>query len=209
MFEIWSFSTYRHIYGTLCYIYSINRHIFFIVILWNTNLFIQGLRSLLRRMVDDWKTCNNKQRNVMHEYANLTRFIMTMCITLTLGNIVSQTSKQAAIYFMERYHAMANETVIKPTIVKSDFYFDEQTRGVYEAVFAAQTVGGFYTIFAFTASDGFFVFSMIHVCGQIRNLQLQIEDLVQSYEQRRCSFIEILAPIVIRHRDVRGYSIWL
>lgn len=141
----------------------------------------------------------------MTEYSNLTRFIMTLCITLTIGNIVAQTTKQFAIYFMELYQSMANETVIKPLFVKSDFYFDEQQEGIYEVVVAAQILGGFYVAFAFTAYDGFFVFSILHVSGQICYLQLQIEDLVQSHEQRRCSFIEVLAPIVVRHRELRGY----
>ncbi|NP_001177482.1 odorant receptor 27 [Nasonia vitripennis] len=165
-----------------------------------------GLRWLLRRMIDDWKTSNSKERNIMQEYSNLTRFIMTLCITLTIGNVVAQTTKQFAIYFMERYQSMANETVIKPTFLKSDFYFNEQPEGIYEAVVAAQILGGFYVAFAFTACDGFFVFSILHVSGQICNLQLQIEGLVQNHEQRRCSFIKVLAPIVVRHRDLRGYA---
>ncbi|NP_001177478.1 odorant receptor 23 [Nasonia vitripennis] len=166
-----------------------------------------GLRWLLRRMVDDWKIYDKGQYyKIMWVYARHTNTIVTICIALTTGNIAAQIIRQYAIYIIERHYSSANETVIKPTILKSDFYFNEQIEGIYELVVAAQILGGFSVAFSFTAFDGFFVCSIMHVSGQIHKLQMQIEDLVQCYERREGAFSEVLGPIVHRHRDLRGYA---
>lgn len=166
---------------------------------------IQGLRWLLRRMVDDWKIRDKGEYCIMWTYAKLTNTIVTICIALTIGNIAALIIRLYATYIIERYYSAANETVLKPQIAKSDFYFNEQVEGIYELVVAAQILGGFSVAFSFTACDGFFVCSIMHVSGQIHILQMQIEDLVRCYEKRGGAFSEVLAPIVHRHRDLRGY----
>ena len=141
----------------------------------------------------------------MWKYAHLSKIIVLSCLALTFGNICAQIIRLAIIYQIDLRRISENETLLKPMLIKSDFYFDVQKSPQYQLTFLGQIIACVCVSYSFTGYDGFFVFSILHFSGQLQNLQMQIADLIELQRERKCTFTQVLVPVIKRHQDLCRY----
>ena len=131
----------------------------------------------------------------MWKNAKLSRLIGIFCISSTSGSLFTYT----ADYFVK---INMQENVTKPLFLKSHFPFETNYSPVYEIISICQFTGVFFSCFAFSSFDSFFVCSILHFSSQLYNLNRRIKNLVVEHYEQKISFVKILEHVVIRHQHI-------
>ncbi|XP_023246055.1 odorant receptor 22c-like [Copidosoma floridanum] len=74
----------------------------------------------------------------------------------------------------------------------------------YRLIWIMQFFAAIISAAAFTSFDGFFIFSILHLCAQLLNLQLSIRNISRKSKQR--SFVKLITVLVNRHIHLQKLS---
>ncbi|XP_014468060.1 PREDICTED: odorant receptor Or2-like [Dinoponera quadriceps] len=136
----------------------------------------EALMPLIDMITKDWiKTKIEEERNVMLQQARISR-IFTMCgglmilSTLVIGIVLP--------YFGLTLRQVTNLTDPgKPLSIQSYYIYDVSKSPQYELTFLMQGIGQTLSGFTYTAVDTFLGSLILHICGQMKNLQTRLANL--------------------------------
>lgn len=150
-------------------------------------------------MKKDWKISTPEEQKVMWINVKFCRIILIYCAVLTYGTVITYAFHTTIILnsYLKKVKYFDNSSMDKPLFLNSKFFFEIQKSPIFEIIWICQLFAAFISAAAFTAFDGFFIFSILHLCGQLSNLRFQIKNLAE--KNRSHSFLYLLNKIVNRH----------
>ncbi|XP_032681314.1 odorant receptor Or2-like [Odontomachus brunneus] len=144
--------------------------IFKVSILWYKQ---EVLVPLIDMIAKDWiKAKMKEERNVMLSRARITRTI-AMCGMFTILLAVIITSVFPCFGLMIRHVTNLTDPG-KPLPIQSYYLHDVSKSPQYELTFIAQGIATFTSGLSYTAIDNFLGLLVLHVCGQLENLQSRL-----------------------------------
>lgn len=153
-----------------------------------------ALRFLLTEMVRDWQCTKKSQQYEMWKNVRLGKIMTTSFFVMTLTTVVFYAMSR--LILLHYYFSNENSfSMSKPMFVLSNFFFDTQQSPVFEFIWFCQFFAILISVCAYISFDGFFIFSVLHLCGQLANLQLILEHVDFEYG----SFVPYLKEFVERH----------
>ena len=141
----------------------------------------------------------------MWRNAHISRFIAVAYSGTVASCIAFQTTRVILVYYMDKNRLGPNASVPMPEFLEGHFFFDARSSPMHEIIFVSQMLTSFFIAGCFASFDGFFVFVILHLTGQLRNLQMHLESLVDVCRKKNCELRDVLKPIVYRHRQIIGY----
>lgn len=137
----------------------------------------------------------------MWKNVKIGKFIIKCYAVLTNGSIVLYAIGMLLLMKSQKFEDYNSENITKNKLMflRSKFHFETQGSPTYEIVWILQFFTAFISCAAFTCYDGFFIFSMLHVCAQLVNLQCNFRKLIQPYKFRKQTFVQLLRILVERH----------
>ena len=138
----------------------------------------------------------------MWKKAYLCRFIAILTFTALYSAIALHGIRGYVVYLTDKRQSDVNVTVLRPIFLSSKFFIDVQSSPVYEIVYICQLIVSFANINSYVSFDCFFVFTILHLSGQLINLQNQIENLLIEKVRRNCQMKDLLVPIIYRHQRI-------
>ncbi|KYN15094.1 hypothetical protein ALC57_12636 [Trachymyrmex cornetzi] len=158
------------------------------------------LQPLIASIMTDWMTSTtNWERNIMLKIAGHGRNLSFRCCMSTLGLLTFSMSFHM-LRFFKNIHQPQRNLIYRLEII--------QESPNYEITYVIQIFGGIYTILANYMIDSFVSVLVLHVCSQLINLRLTINNLVNELannsisSSRKERFKKDLAAIVVRHEHL-------
>ena len=154
-------------------------------------------------IMTDWMTSTtNWERNTMLKIARRGRNLSLKCCLSALGLTTFSLSFHLLRLF-KNIHQPRRNLVYRLEII--------QKSPNYEITYIIQLFGGAYSVFANYMIDSFVSVLVLHVCSQLINLRLTINNLVNETannsisSSRKERFKKDLAAIVVRHEHLIRY----
>lgn len=163
-------------------------------------MFLKELQLLMTSIIADWTTSTSDwERNTMLKIAKCGRNLSLRCFAAVTGFIIF------SLYF---YVPNVIKNIHQPhrnLIFRMD---NIQKSPAYEIIFLIQVFGGIYSILGNYAVDSFVSILVLHICAQLINLRLMLNNLVNELPNKPLfpsSFKKGLAAIVVRHEHLIRY----
>lgn len=161
---------------------------------------LAALRLLMASIMTDWMTStSNWERNIMLKIARRGRNLSLRCWIATTGLIIFSLGFHVPKLFKSIHQPHRSLLYRIDNIQKSP---------TYEITFLIQVFGGANVVIANYAIDTFVSILVLHVCAQLINLRMILNNLVKELANKSISslkFKEGLAVIVVRHEHLIGY----
>lgn len=161
----------------------------------------KDLRSLLSVMEKDWETYDKAKLQHMWKDVKLVRFMVKFSLCSTMGSVITHTACRLLVTAFSKNEA-SNDTNARLLLLSSEFFYDTEKSPNYEITWISQFIASSLGAFAFSNLDGFFIFTIFHLCAQLRILKLDIQNLVAKSKKKL--FISELRPIIQRHLELKG-----
>ncbi|KAL0117891.1 hypothetical protein PUN28_008933 [Cardiocondyla obscurior] len=159
----------------------------------------ETLRPLMASIMADWMTStSNWERSTMMKIAKRGRSISFKCCMAAVGTIIFYLSFHLLRFFKTLHQSRRYLVYRLPfeTIHKSP---------TYEIIYFIQLSGGTYSVLANYSIDSFVSILVLHVCAQLINLRMTLNNLVNELATKSISsskFREGLAAIIVRHEHL-------
>ncbi|XP_039308666.1 odorant receptor 4-like [Solenopsis invicta] len=155
------------------------------------------LQPLILSIVTDWITTTSKwERNTMLRIARRGRNLSFRCFVSAIGLIIFSFSFYV-LKFLKTIHEPHRSLAYRMENI--------QKTPIYEITFIAQIFAGLYTVLANYTIDSFVSILVLHVCSQLINLRMTLNNLVNELANKSISsskFREGLTAIVERHEHL-------
>ena len=136
----------------------------------------------------------------MWNNVRLGKSILSFYVLLTYATVIIYASGMLVqLNIHSKQMGYANISTSKPMFVNSKFFFETESSPIFEIIWICQFVAAILGVGAFTSFDGFFIFSILHLCAQLSNLQIELETLTFKKQYDKQSFVQLLTRVVKRH----------
>lgn len=137
----------------------------------------------------------------MWENVKIGKFIINCYAVLTYGTIVLYATGMLLLLNAQKIQDFDNGNITESRLmfVRSKFYFDTQRSPIFEVIWFLQFLAAVISIAAFTSFDGFFIFSILHVCAQLVNLQCNFRNVISRCRFTKRTFVQLIRDLVERH----------
>ncbi|KAF7410510.1 hypothetical protein HZH68_004891 [Vespula germanica] len=163
----------------------------------------EALRLLLVEIVNDWtQTLPEPERLTMLKNAKMSRRLCFFCSTLAYIMMVAFISLQ--IYLNT---ANASEVDLGGLLHPATFPYDTKKSPYFEITWIGQFMGTVLTIISYSCFDTFFATFVLHLCGQLSVLQLNLKELAETAKRDVALFQNRLGFIVNRHNELYRFAI--
>lgn len=136
----------------------------------------------------------------MWDNVKLGNSILMCFLIFAYGSVLAQGVRSLIIWNLQEVHeSNQNNSISKPMYIVSKFFFETQSSPTGEIIWICQFLAAAISITAFTSFDGFFIFSILHVCAQLTNLQFDLKNLTLQSQCKQQSFMQSLRFILKRH----------
>lgn len=147
-------------------------------------------------MEEDWRAVEDEaKRNEMSKNLKFVTFIAKFCLTSVVTTVSIYTMIQ--LLFIDFDKNSKN----KPLYVPSTFFYETQSRPIYEITWVSQLMATYMTGIVYMNYDAFFIILVMHLCGQLNVLKLNIKDLV--LQSKKQTFNKTIEAIVQRHLQLK------
>ncbi|XP_043665351.1 odorant receptor 13a-like [Vespula pensylvanica] len=163
----------------------------------------EALRLLLVEIVNDWtQTLPEPERLTMLKNAKMSRRLCFFCSILAYIMMVAFISLQ--IYLNT---ANASEVDLGGLLHPATFPYDTKKSPYFEITWIGQFMGTILTIISYSCFDTFFATFVLHLCGQLSVLQLNLKELAETAKRDVTLFQNRLGFIVNRHNELYRFAI--
>ncbi|NP_001177476.1 odorant receptor 21 [Nasonia vitripennis] len=171
----------------------------------------KDLRYLLNEIEKDWTITEKEEQhvgNAMWENVKLGKFIMNGYAVLTYGTVVLYAAGMLLLMNSQKIEDFDNENITQSRLmfVRSKFPFETQGSPTFEIIWFLQFLAAVMSIAAFTTFDGFFIFSILHVCAQLVNLQCNFRNLISRCRLTKRTFVQHMRDLVERHIHLQRFT---
>ncbi|XP_039312099.1 odorant receptor 43a isoform X2 [Solenopsis invicta] len=134
------------------------------------------LLLLTNKIIKDWTRVKmDKERNVMLKKARITRLILKVGVFVT---VLAVFSKLSSVFFKEYIWHVNNLTNHERSLPFPTYnWYDVTSSPKYELTYLAQTIGAIAVAVTYVAVDNFLGLLILHICGQMENLNLRLLNL--------------------------------
>ncbi|KAL2716824.1 odorant receptor 13a-like isoform X1 [Vespula squamosa] len=161
------------------------------------------LRSLLVEIVKDWaQTLREPERLTMLRNAKMSRKISLFCSTLTYLMLTAFISLQTYANM-----ASASEVDLGGLLHPATFPYDTKKSPYFEITWMGQFMGTVLTAICYSCFDTFLAVFVLHLCGQLSVLQMNLKELAEIAKRDVTSFQNRLGFIVNRHNELYRFAI--
>ncbi|XP_018393413.1 PREDICTED: uncharacterized protein LOC108772390 [Cyphomyrmex costatus] len=150
--------------------------------------------------MSDWMTSTtNWERNTMLKIARHSRNLSLRCCMSAICLVTFSLSFHL-LRFFKNIHQPRRNLVYRLEAI--------QNSPNYEIIYIIQLFGGAYSVFGNYMIDSFVSVLVLHICSQLINLRMTINNLVNelanssTFSSKRDRFRKSLAAIVIRHEHL-------
>ncbi|NP_001177468.1 odorant receptor 12 [Nasonia vitripennis] len=167
---------------------------------------------LLVSMENDWKSLKTLvETRIMWKNGKLGSLITLVIYTLTCGSYVAYVIMITYINVggskQEDVITLNESKKLRPLYMRSYFIYDVQKTPVYEIIWIFQFVSMGVATFTFMAVDSLFAVLMMHLCGQLINLQERLKNFTNMLGQTKTrNFSYQLSTIVSRHEQLNRFA---
>ncbi|KAI4487562.1 hypothetical protein M0804_005711 [Polistes exclamans] len=165
----------------------------------------KALRSLLVEILHDWtdnKMIPDPERLTMLKNAKLSRRISLFCSTLTYLMLTAFISLQTYANM-----ASASEVDLGGLLHPATFPYDTKKSPYFEITWMGQFMGTVLTAICYSCFDTFLAVFVLHLCGQLSVLQLNLKELSNLAKRDITLFQSRLGFIVNRHEQLYKFAI--
>ncbi|XP_043503052.1 odorant receptor 13a-like [Polistes fuscatus] len=165
----------------------------------------KALRSLLVEILHDWtnsKMIPDPERLTMLKNAKLSRRISLFCSTLTYLMLTAFISLQ-----MYANMASASEVDLGGLLHPATFPYDTKKSPYFEITWMGQFMGTVLTAICYSCFDTFLAVFVLHLCGQLSVLRLNLKELSDVAKRDITLFQSRLGFIVNRHEQLYKFAI--
>ncbi|KAL7300016.1 hypothetical protein TKK_0007325 [Trichogramma kaykai] len=167
------------------------------------------LGSLINFMTEDWKNSIGSELETMWKNAKLGRLTSIIIIALAEGTIVSYSVLSCLLIMsnVKQQKLEYNATVYRPLYFDGNFLYDVQKSPIFEIIWIFQFLSSFFAASSFSAIDGFFSVLVLHLCGNLHNLNEYIRMFLKETKTESDEFfMKQLGKIVNRHEQLKMFS---
>lgn len=150
-------------------------------------------------MIRDWKITEKGQQQIMWDNVKLGNSILIFFLFFAYGSVVMQGARSIVMWSLQDHDNGRNVSISKPMYILSKFHFETQSSPVFEIIWICQFIAAALSITAYASFDGFFIFSILHVCAQLTNLQFDLKNIPLQRQSKKQNFICCLRSIIERH----------
>lgn len=151
----------------------------------------------------DWAASKNKwERTTMLKIARRGRSLSFKCYVSATCTITFYACFHLLRFFRNLHHPQ------RRLVYQFAYPYSVQKSPNYEITYFIQLSGGTYAVFTNCTIDSFVSILLLHVCAQLINLRITLNNLVDELANKSISsfkFKERLTTIVIRHEDLIRY----
>lgn len=154
-------------------------------------------------MARDWEVKEKTELYEMMKELKLVRFAVKFCVTSGMGTILFYTLYKLHLinYFQKKEDL--SDSKIRPLYYSSKFFFNTLSSPLFEFIWISQFITTILTGLVYINYDGFFIISVFHLCGQLRILKLEVQNLVAKSKYQ--TFSKTIKLIVQRHIQLKRY----
>ncbi|XP_039312113.1 odorant receptor 43a-like isoform X2 [Solenopsis invicta] len=133
----------------------------------------RDLLLLTNKIMKDWTRVKmEEERNVMLKKAKITRLILKVGVFVTA---LALLSKLSSVFFKEYIWHVNNLTNHERSLPFPTYnWYDVASSPKYELTYLAQTIGATAVAVTYVAVDNFLGLLILHICGQMENLNLRL-----------------------------------
>nr|KAF7432440.1 hypothetical protein H0235_005364 [Vespula pensylvanica] len=163
----------------------------------------EALRLLLVEIINDWtQTLSGPERLTMLKNAKISRRISLSCSTLAYTMLIAFISLQTYANMTS-----ASEVDLGGLLHPATFPYDTKKSPYFEITWMGQFIGSILTGISYSCFDTFFAVFVLHLCGQLSVLQLNLKELVETAKHDVTLFQNRLGFIVNRHNKLYRFAI--
>ncbi|NP_001177472.1 odorant receptor 16 [Nasonia vitripennis] len=168
------------------------------------------LGLLIMAMENDWKSLKTVfELRVMWKNVKLGRLITLAIYLLTYSTVATYVVMAVYItanaYKQEFILTPDNSTKLRPQYMRAHFAYDVQKSPVYEIVWIFQCIAMHLAGLSFMAIDSLFSILVLHLCGQLINLQERLKNVTENLTKRHNLSYQ-LSRIVMRHEQLDRFA---
>ncbi|XP_043665343.1 odorant receptor 13a-like isoform X1 [Vespula pensylvanica] len=163
----------------------------------------KALKSLLVDIVNDWaQSLPEPERLTMLKTAKMSRRISLFCSTLTYLMLTAFISLQTYANM-----ASASEVDLGGLLHPATFPYDIKKSPNFEITWMGQFMGTVLTAICYSCFDTFLAVFVLHLCGQLSVLQLNLKELAEVAKRDISLFQNKLGFIVNRHNELYRFAL--
>ncbi|XP_058808740.1 uncharacterized protein LOC131674230 [Phymastichus coffea] len=174
---------------------------------------VDVLSRLTSSMSDDWKSSKTKEElEAMWKRAKLGRLMSIIQISLSGATISAYFIGALFVFISEQkqYYKFDNNKTdkIRTLYLKSVFLYDVSRSPMFEITWILQVFSALFAATSFSSVDAFFGVLVLHLCGQLRNLQEDMKrlSLAPTNSSIRQCYSVILSRIVQRYEYLESFA---
>ncbi|XP_029670058.1 odorant receptor 4-like [Formica exsecta] len=164
----------------------------------------ETLRTLMTSVATDWRSSGNTwERNTMLNIARRGRSLSFKCCVAATCTVTFYVSFNLIKFYRNMYLPQRN------LVYRFSYPYNIQKSPNYEITFFIQLSGGVYSAIINCTVDCFISILLLHVCAQLINLRMTLNNLVDELANRSISslkFKEGLTAIAIRHQHLIRFA---
>lgn len=167
------------------------------------NMFnLLALRTLITSFMADWINSHNRERSTMLRLARRGRRM-----SFRHATIATLLMSLYMCFNLQKFYRNINQSPRSLVYHFLHFYNDQKSPN-YEITFAIQICGGIYAALTICTVDCFITMLLLHVCGQLINLRMALNKLVDELANKSISsfkFKKGLTAVAVRHGHLIRY----
>ena len=141
----------------------------------------------------------------MWRNARISRLVGIVYFSTVTSCILLLSTRVILVYYVDKRRLGENASIAKPLFLEAHFFFDAESSPTHQVIFVSQVLTAFYIAGCFASFDGFFVFAILHLTGQLKNLQMRLEALADECGKRKCALRSLFKSIIYRHQRIIRY----
>jgi hypothetical protein len=168
------------------------------------NPVFKDLNYLVIKIAEDWRESGKEKQRIMWTNVKFSRGIILGCVILSNGTVIAYAIERILVldFSPSVLDYMDNESTTRHMFYLSKFFFETKESPIFEICWIFQLIGSILGANTFSSFDGFFIFSILHLCGQIANLQMDFKEVINQSRKTKQEFAESLGSIVKRHNQL-------
>ncbi|XP_032685297.1 uncharacterized protein LOC116850767 [Odontomachus brunneus] len=169
----------------------------------NRDLF-QALTLLVRQMLDDWTgPISEAERQAMLKSAKKSHVISILSSLLTYLLLIALATMSIWNNMHQPIELEFEPDMPFPTV----FPYNLKNSPVFELTWLGENMGAFVTAICYTCFDTFLAVLILHLCGQLAVLKINLKNLVVATQHDGfVEFYKKLGCIVQRHEELYRYA---
>lgn len=154
-------------------------------------------------MSSNWKNSRKVSSQEMWKKVRLGNVIINSYYTVAFGTVIAHAVNRLSLIFQKSQKSgeILNSLMTRTTFAESKFFFEIQNTPIFEIIWFFQFFSSIIGACAFTSFDGFFIFSILHLCSQFTILKFDMKNLI--FKTKKKGFVRSLKVIVERHVHLR------